>query len=205
MKRHLFAVASFAAFLAFSERCLAHKVNVFAFVDGDAIQIECAFSRSQKVRNGKLVVTDLETGETIFEGTTDEQGLFRFRPPDEFLAAGHGLNIRLYAGEGHQDDWKISPEELRALSRTARPAAEPRRVSTASGKTRVPPLAAIDVDELEAAIGRVVDEKLAPVKQALARQRDDEPGLRDIVGGIGWILGLLGLGTYMKYRRSGTP
>jgi hypothetical protein len=166
--------------MAFSEEALAHRVNVFAFVDGDAIQVECSFSKSQKVKNGKLVVTDGETGELLLEATTDEQGLYRFRPAEEFLQSGHGLNIRLLAGEGHQDDWKVTPEDLRALSA---------------------PQATTDSAELEALIGKVLDEKLAPIKQALANRDDGGPGLRDIIGGIGWIIGLMGLAAYLKYRR----
>ena len=37
----LFASATFAS---------AHRVNIFAYVDGGEIQVECGFNRSQKVR-----------------------------------------------------------------------------------------------------------------------------------------------------------
>jgi nickel transport protein len=203
-------------FVSFSGVALAHKVNVYAFVDGEEIQVECSFSRSQKVKNGKLVVTDLETGGLVLEGVTDELGRFRFRPSEEFLQTGHGLNIRLLAGEGHQDEWKISPEDLRALSRSSTSSAlkstapvQPDRAAEdtprqsantlAADQTAVPPVP--DLAQLEAIIGKVLDQKLTPIKQALARQQDDEPGWREIIGGIGWIIGLLGLATYMKYRR----
>lgn len=202
------------AILSMSQVCLAHKVNVFAFVDGDHIQVECGFSRSQKVKNGRLVVTDLETGDVVHEGVTDDKGVYRFRPSDDFLQTGHGLNIQLYAGEGHQDDWKVSAEELQALSdfsataakdavsgRPTPDAAAPLRQSADTGAAPRQPPSTFDAAELEAIVARVVDDKLAPVKQALARQEDSGPGLRDIVGGIGWILGLLGLATYLKYRR----
>ncbi|MDR1519190.1 MAG: hypothetical protein LBU23_03470 [Planctomycetota bacterium] len=210
MRRFPSLLAALAAFMSLSGQCLAHRVNVFAFVDGDEIQVECGFSRSQKVKNGKLVISDLETGDTLLEGATDDQGRFRFRPSDEFLSIGHGLNIRLYAGEGHQDDWKIAPEELRALSRTGgvgasapakAGAAAARQTVPSSGENRTASLSGIDLAELEASIGKIMDAKLSPIKQDLARQRNGEPGLRDIVGGIGWILGLLGLAAYMKHRR----
>ena len=42
----VFAEASFAS---------AHRVNIFAFVDGDAVQVECGFNRSQKVKQGTVV------------------------------------------------------------------------------------------------------------------------------------------------------
>lgn len=200
----------------------AHRVNVFAFADGDSILVECYFSESQKVRNGKILVSDLQTGATLLEGVTDERGLFRFRPDEAFLQTGHGLNLLLNAGEGHQNHWRVLPEELAALSPQARTAA-PAPIAT---QTRTPapaqtaealpesgiavvaepvlsPTAAgyVNAAELEAIVGRVVDEKLLPLKQALARQADSAPSLRDVVGGLGWIIGLLGLAAYMRHRR----
>lgn len=207
MKYATACITAFVLLLCFSGVGLAHRVNIFAYADGDAILVECSFSKSQKVRHGKLIFTDLATGATLLEGTTDEQGLFRFRPEPEFLKTGHGVNILLNAGEGHQSDWQVSPEELAALSpsgeatpREARPAATPspdtREIETRPAATPSP-----DARELEALIGRVMDAKLAPIKQSLARQEDRGPSLKDVIGGLGWILGLLGLATYMKYRR----
>lgn len=196
------------------EAALAHRVNVFAFVDGGAIQVECSFGRSQPVRQGRLLITDLESGALVHEGITDEQGRYRFRPPEEFLASGHGLNLRLVAGEGHQDDWQLEGEELQGIGPagasgasggqpSAAPAAAPFVVPGASGSRELygqpDPSGQLDQAGLEETIGRLLDAKLAPLKQALARQ--SEPGLRDIIGGLGWIIGLLGLAAYLKHRR----
>ena len=202
MRYTLMCLAALMLLVCSAGAGLAHRVNVFAYVDGPAIQVECSFSKSQKVRNGKLVITDLETGAPLLEGTTDVQGVFSFQPPEAFLRTGHGLNILLLAGEGHQSDWQITAEELQGLSPSGHGAPE-RKPSPpeAERQTVTSPPNALNATELEALVGRVVDAKLAPVKQMLARQQDSGPGLRDIVGGLGWILGLLGLATYMKYRR----
>ena len=195
--------------LCFTGVSMAHKVNVFAYADGDAVQVEAYFTKSQKVRHGKLIVSDLVTGEQLLAGTTDEQGLFRFRPEPAFLKTGHGLNILLNAGEGHQNSWEITTEELASLSPAGQGAPQPVAVpEEAEGQALQAPAATGTIEtpvseaaELEALIGKVLDAKLSPIKRSLARQEDSGPGLRDIIGGIGWILGLLGLATYMKYRR----
>ena len=193
-----------ALLLCFSETGFAHRVSVFAYVDGDAIHVECSFSKSQKVRNGILTFTDLVTGTTLLEGTTNEQGVFRFHPAKTFLQTGHGVNILLNAGEGHQNNWQISAEELQALSsfeQNTPVAPSVQQAPPPLTKKRMATDSALTATELEALIGKVVDAKLAPVKQTLAQQHDSGPTVRDIIGGLGWILGLLGLATYMKYKR----
>lgn len=208
----------------------AHRVNIFAYVDGDRIRVECGFSRTQKVRNGRIIVADTVTGARILEGTTNEQGGFSFPLSEEFLRLGHDLTIRIIAGEGHQNEWTVTAEELKALSPSAfpdaaapdpaqgdvsgrpepsvapdpvqggasgRPGPSPAAVPAASDAR---PLPVISERELEAIVGRALDVKLAPVKLALTQARERNPDIRDIIGGIGWILGLIGLAAYMKYR-----
>lgn len=99
----VFAGASFAS---------AHRVNIFAFVDGDAVQVECGFNRSQKVKQGTVEVFDATTGALLLQGTTDDNGVFRFPVTAELREAGHDLNLRIIAGEGHQNDWTVAADEL---------------------------------------------------------------------------------------------
>jgi nickel transport protein len=59
----------------------AHRVNVFAFVEGQDILVECSYSRSKPVNRGKIEVLDLKTDEVLLTGETDENGFFRFPVP----------------------------------------------------------------------------------------------------------------------------
>ncbi len=195
-----FAAECFIAFvlcLCLAGTGWAHRVNLFAYPDGDAVQVECYFGKNQKVRHGALTFSDGETGAVLCRGTTDEQGMFRFRPDGQFLVSGHGLDILLYAGEGHQSSWRMGAEELQSLAAAVRPAEE---CAVSEGSSADLPLAAMDRRELEEIVGKAMDARLAPLVQALARQENREPDLRDVIGGIGWILGLLGLAAYLRYR-----
>ena len=116
----VFAEASFAS---------AHRVNIFAFVDGDAVQVECGFNRSQKVKQGTVEVFDATTGARLLQGTTDDNGVFRFPVTAELREAGHDLNLRIIAGEGHQNDWREPRSRMRRQSADV-------RISTAWGGTR---------------------------------------------------------------------
>ncbi|MFR4118150.1 MAG: hypothetical protein ACLT2T_04335 [Bilophila wadsworthia] len=46
-----------------------------------------------------------------------------------------------------------------------------------------------DAAEIERIVDAALDAKLSPIKRMLAEQAEAGPNLRDIIGGIGWILG----------------
>jgi len=52
---------------------------------------------------------------------------------------------------------------------------------------------------------RIISEELSkglsPVRKALAESHDQEPTLRDILGGMGWIIGLAGMAAWAQSRR----
>ena len=170
----VFAGASFAS---------AHRVNIFAFVDGDAVQVECGFNRSQKVKQGTVEVFDATTGARLLQGTTDDNGVFRFPVTAELREAGHDLNIRIIAGEGHQNDWTVAADEL-----------------ASSGTPKAVAVAAAEVPATPASLVAGLDAKLSPIKRMLAEQTEAGPNLRDIIGGIGWIFGLIGVAAYFRRR-----
>ena len=43
----------------------AHRVNVFAWVDGDTIHVESKFSGGKKVKTGKVVDKTFKSGESV--------------------------------------------------------------------------------------------------------------------------------------------
>jgi len=57
---------------------------------------------------------------------------------------------------------------------------------------------AVDTSEVEA----IVHRELEPVKRMLAELSQSGPGVTEIVGGIGYIIGLFGIVAYMKSRKS---
>ena len=54
--------------------------------------------------------------------------------------------------------------------------------------------------EIERIVDAALDAKLSPIKRMLAEQAEAGPNLRDIIGGIGWIFGLIGVAAYFRRR-----
>lgn len=54
------------------------------------------------------------------------------------------------------------------------------------------------------ALERVLDRKLAPISRALAEMQEQKVRPTDVLGGLGYIIGLAGVAAYVKARRGGS-
>ncbi|MCF8079326.1 MAG: hypothetical protein K9K88_08625 [Desulfobacterales bacterium] len=180
----------------------AHRVNVFAWVEGDTVYTESSFPGGREVKEGQVAVYDDQTGEKLLEGRTDEAGKFSFKVPRQ-----SALRIEMLAGMGHKNEWIVRAQEIAAAGKVGKelpdtdkpsgPAApENERAAAPSGST-----APADAVEIEKTVEKVLDRKLSPVVKMIAESRRDRTTVQDVVGGIGYILGLAGLGAYIHYRR----
>ena len=215
-----------AAFiLGTTASALAHRVNIFAWTEGNEVVAECGFNGGNKVKQGQVVVFDAATGAKLAEGRTDDYGVYRFSVSAEGKA--HGVRIVIKAGEGHQNEWTVEAAELSGIqpqaaaapsgaapATTATTAAAPAAATavgtttSASGqatkkaeKTAPQQTANINAEELQAIVNAALDVKLGPIRKELAEMRVARPGFSEIFGGIGWLVGLAGIALYFKGRR----
>lgn len=177
------------AILLFSETAHAHKVNVFAWVEGGTVHTESKFSGGKKVKEGKIEVYN-HLNQKVLEGTTDGQGYFAFAVPKD----AQTLKVVLTAGMGHSNDWQITAEEL-GYENIDQPAQSAKPTPAPASNAQLQ----LDKNALEQIVERAVEKKLAPLKAQLAEQAW---GLRDVVAGIGYILGLMGLASYIHHRKN---
>jgi len=175
----------------------AHRVWIYAWVEGDTVHTESRFSSRKGVKNGKITVYDL-TGKRFLEGLTDTQGKFSFKTPKETA-----LRIVLEAGMGHRAEWTIPLNEVKeAAGNIFYPVTHPESHEVKPE----PPTAPISSphitrEEVRLAMEKAMDKKLAPVIRMLYESREPDPSVKDILGGIGYILGLIGIASYFHYRR----
>ncbi len=191
----LFAFAMMVITVASPGPALAHKVSVFAYVESGQVVLDAFYSRSTKVRQGQVEVRDATTGELLLQAITDDDGALRFPVPAK--AVNDGLKITLVAGEGHRAETTLSAAELGAAP--AAQAAEPQPVSAT--QPAVPQPLPADAAAMEQAVQRAVEKAMAPVRELLLRQAEQGPGMVEIVGGIGYIVGLFGVAAFAAAKR----
>ena len=96
------------AFLTLASQVWAHKVNVFAWVEGDMIFVEGYFPGGKKAQNSLVEVYN-GAGAKLLEGRTNQKGEFSFEIP-----AREDLRIVLTAGMGHKNDFTIPARSMAA-------------------------------------------------------------------------------------------
>jgi nickel transport protein len=107
----------FSLLLGF-DHAAAHRVNLFAWVEGDTVYVESKLSGGQKVNAGKIIVTDPQ-GIELVKGTTNEKGEFSFKIPKKT-----DLKIVLLSGKGHRAEWVIPVREIEMPAAEKKPIQE---------------------------------------------------------------------------------
>jgi nickel transport protein len=80
-------------------------------------------------------------------------------------------------------------------------AATPPGVPTAEGPTPEAKATAVDRQVLEDTVNKALEHQLTPVKEMLTELTIHRTSLTDIIGGIGYILGIFGVWAYCLSKR----
>lgn len=194
---------SLALFCCFAPQCFAHKLRLFAWQEGDQILGESKFPNGRAAKNIGVRVLDNTDKSQLLTTQTDESGNFSFSLPQ----GNHSqLEIVVDSGDGHRASWRIDLAGETVPSATL-PQSKPVQPETKSESAAVAPKSICsgqgwDEKSLTALLETSLEKKLGPIRKELAEIREKKVTLQDILSGIGYIFGLAGLATYMKYRKN---
>lgn len=183
------AVLALAVLAAMSGSASAHRLKVFATSIGESIEGEAYFVGSGPAAGVSVTLRD-SADKILKQGETGPDGHFALP------ASGTGdIIVVVDAQDGHIARFTVAGTELTPAAGAA-PASTPApaagaAASSVPGAAPAAPLADIEL---------VVARKIAP----LATQLDELQStlrLQDILGGIGYIVGIFGLVAFLKSRR----
>ncbi len=159
----------------------AHLLKVFASAQGDQIEGFVYFSGGAPT--AAQVDISSADGRQLAQLSTDNQGHFIYptqSPIDHLISAD--------TGDGHLAKWTVSSSELQG---TTVPPAYPSKEATQKRET--------GSMSFEQAIAR----QIAPLRLQII-QLEERIKLQDMLGGIGYILGLAGLAAWFHSRKKDT-
>ncbi|WP_068112821.1 cobalt ABC transporter permease [Tropicimonas marinistellae] len=187
---------------------VAHKVVMGVFPSGTQIEGELGFSSGDTAKEGTPIEVFDENGTKLGETVTDADGFFVFTPR---TAVTHVFRANL--GAGHVGEATMPADEVAALLGTSVVGAAASSVANAAAPetpgaaatiaiaaepntaqlTSAPP--ALGADD----IARIVRDEMRPLRKEIAAYKEKND-LQSILGGIGYIVGLFGLGFYVAAR-----
>ncbi|MEO0122726.1 MAG: hypothetical protein ABIL69_01815 [candidate division WOR-3 bacterium] len=184
---------NFILLLSIPPICLAHKINIFATVEGNKIYTQSYASDGGKIKGGEIEVYD-KSGNKLLSGKTDSLGEFSFVIPKK-----DDLRIVVIGGMGHRAETVVSADELPEIKKEIAVKVEKNEKYKEAPKTET---AVIDTTLLERIVERVVDEKIRPVLRLIAEQKQEKIGITEVVGGIGYIIGIVGIIAFFMKRKN---
>ena len=173
--------------------CHGHNIRVFAWREATDIIAEAKFSSGRVAKNVAVTVIDLSTGQELLQGNTDLQGLYRFPIPQE---SGPQLSIVVDGGDGHKASWNYALEQKNATATTNMVAAD------ITENVKHTPPAENCQDQYKALFEASLERELAPIRRSLAESSQRGVSLQDLFGGLGYILGLAGIGALVQARKN---
>jgi hypothetical protein len=175
--------------------CTSISINLFAhnvvggvYASGAEIEGEVGFSNGAMAKTGTLVKVFDQAGTPLGEVQTDDEGFFVFTATkrithifDINMGAGHAIKLELPGAE--------LPDSL--AGQAVSPSVKKSRLTVPA--TNVDGLS---IERLETAIAK----QIKPLRREISALKE-KSGLRDIIGGIGYIFGLLGIVALLREHR----
>ena len=191
MKKILLSCALLSASL-FSIYAAAHNVVGGVYATGFEIEGEAGFSNGSMANAGTIVKITDQAGIPLGEVLTDDEGFFTFIAKKRIthvfkinMGAGHQLTMQLPAEE--------LPESLSAGSSSIQ--------STNNPSLSVSNVTPENVDQITVLmLEKAIAKQIKPLRKEIQSLKE-KSGLRDILGGIGYIFGLLGLVAFLRERK----
>ncbi|CAO0821873.1 nickel transport protein [Desulfarculales bacterium] len=186
-------VAALVLALGLASASLAHKVNIYAYIEGGRVKGEAYFAGGDQAKDYLVEILDAQ-GKVAATARTGAQGEFSLPLP---AGAPGPLKVVLKASMGHQGGYTLDaaegPGPGLAQAETVRHGSVPTVQMGVNTSIK---------GDLEERLGRLLDQRLQPLTTQIAKLNAERSvTVHDVMAGLGYILGLLGLTAYLKARR----
>lgn len=168
----------------------AHKLKVFAFAEGDRIEGSTYFVGGTPASGATVEVMSADDRllATLVPDTTGE---FSYK-----VAAHEKHVIVANTGDGHVARWTVSAAELTGQA----PGSADQNTDSEPSSDTADPATQPGNNELATLVEQAVARQVRPLREQLIRN-EDQTRLRDIIGGVGYIMGIFGLAIWWQHRR----
>lgn len=183
-----------------------HKTRVFAYGDGEYISGEAAFSGGKMAKDIEILVIDSASGTELSTGRTDNTGQFSIAIPEKAIVEKLDLLVVANGGDGHRAEWLLEAEAyLPGDSASSTPKlTEPALVQSPAVNIPTQKIAepeCLTQKQFEQQLDQSLKQQLQPIKHMLTKSQEPDMSFREVLGSIGYLIGVAGIIAYLKSRK----
>lgn len=190
----------------YAHHAQAHSVKVFAYPEGRVISGYGYFAGAGRTKKAKVVLMGADARE-IAETEVNEKGEFQFEIPTY-----QDYKLRLDAGEGHIAFFKINKQNLdeslfnvtpdpAQTGAATNPPGQPGQIAASATMQNMAQSSGKMTNALtKADIDQIIARHIRPLREQIEAS-DEKRRFNDILGAIGYIVGIMGLIAFWQARR----
>ncbi|MFW6457127.1 MAG: hypothetical protein ACOC0A_02440 [Planctomycetota bacterium] len=168
----------------------AHTMKIFASREDDAIRGFAYFPGGERA-GGVEVSLEKKDGTEVESAKADDDGNF------EFAKTQGSVRYRVVAesSDGHRATFEVDGQEP-----SEDEDGQQTEVDSSDEKFGAEKTGGIRAKRLETIMGKVIERRIRPLREDIA-EAQSRTRFRDVLGGIGYILGLCGIAFYFMARK----
>ncbi|MCP5420728.1 MAG: hypothetical protein H6969_09635 [Gammaproteobacteria bacterium] len=173
----------------------AHQLRVFATADGDTISGAVYFAGGVKIAGAQIGLFDSQ-GTRLSETTSAEGGLFQFT-----VTRATDYRVVADAGDGHMAEFTLTADEFPDSPSQGNTGSTIETTGSASDPASHPASPVILSTDAQRALEHLIARQIRPLREQLDNY-EQKVRWHDVLGGIGYILGLTGVAFFwLGYKR----
>jgi len=173
----------------------AHKLNVFAYSEDSSIRGEAYFNDGAPARNCEVLIKAEGDGSVMGRGRTDEDGNFAVNidPSNRKF-----VTVLVDGGMGHLGRVNIALSSFDNSTDISDPNSTDK--VTLEEEQIENQIVALGEKEIASIVKSVLRSEIEPLRAEIIQLRKEfaKPGFNQIMGGIGYIFGLIGVALWFK-------
>lgn len=185
-----FSILLMLVLTALSNTAHAHKLKVFAFAEGDRIEGTTYFVGGTPASGATVEVMSADD-RLLATLVPDTDGDFSYE-----VEAHENHVIVANTRDGHVARWTVAAAEFTGQASGSSSQNVDNTTSTGTDDSATKP----DNDELARLVEQAVAQQIQPLREQMVRN-EDRVRLQDIIGGIGYIMGIFGVVVWWQQRR----
>ena len=180
----------FVLLLIWPSQILAHRIGLFAYIEGKEIKGQVYFIDGSPAKKAQVKLINSQ-GKVIGLTKTDEKGNFSFTKP----SLNGILRIVAIAEAGHRSEMTLKIKD-KTIDKNE-------KILLKNNSSSLSKTTTISEQEIAHLVQNVVQKELQPIRELLEEvlKETKKPSLQEIIGGLGYIVGLFGLIFWIKAKR----